>query len=210
MDRSAILLDCELSSKFGQAKGSLELNNKPLIRHVVDAVKAVADEIIIVTASQENADKYSGIVGSNAKVMVVEEVAENSLVCALKGFQIAQGKFSLLLPLDAPFISRDVITLLFELCPGRSAVIPRWPDTQIEPLHAVYHTQSALEAAKLAIGEGNLDAPDLIEYLQGVRYVSTLVIQELDPDLKTFFRVKTPVDLKKAGVLAKPKPRKSK
>ncbi len=210
MDRSAILLDGELSSKFGQDKGSLELNNKPLIKHVVDAVKVVAEEIIIVTASQESADKYAGIVGSTVKVLVDEAVAEDSLVGALKGFQIAQGKFSLLLPLDAPFISRDVITLLFELCPGRSAVIPRWPDTQIESLHAVYHTQTALEAAKLAVGEGNLDVSDLVEYLQGVRYVSTLVIQELDPDLKTFFRVKTPVDLKKAGVLAKPKPRKSK
>ncbi len=210
MDRSAILLASELSCKFGQDKGILELTNKPLIKHVVDAVKVVAEETLIVTDSQEQADKYSGIVGSTIKFIVDPEVTTDPLVGALKGFQMAQGKFSLLLPFDAPYISRDVITLLFELCPGRSAVIPRWPDAQIEPLHAVYHTQTALEAAKLAVGEGNLDVPDLVEYLQGIRYVSTLVLQELDPELKTFFRVKTPLDLKKAGVLAKPKPRKSK
>jgi molybdopterin-guanine dinucleotide biosynthesis protein A len=44
----------------------------------------------------------------------------------------------------------------------------------------------------------------MIEKLRGVRYVSTLVIQQLDPDLKTFFNINTPLDLKKAMVMVKP------
>lgn len=210
MDRSVILLAGGSSSKSGQDVGILEFANKPLIKHVVNAVKTVADEIIIVIDSQERADKYSAIVGSTVKVVVDAESAAGSLAGALVGLQAAQGKFSLIVPFDAPFLSQEILTLLFELCPGRSAVIPRWPDTQVESLHAVYRTQAALEAAKLAADEGSLDVTDLIDHLSGIRYLSTLVIQEMDPDLKTFFRVKTLLDLKRAEVLAKPKPRKSK
>ena len=69
----------------------------------------------------------------------------------LAGFEAAQGKYSLLLTFDAPFISKEVITLLFDLSTAKSAVIPRSPDCEMEPLQAVYNTAQALEAAKLAL-----------------------------------------------------------
>jgi molybdopterin-guanine dinucleotide biosynthesis protein A len=44
----------------------------------------------------------------------------------------------------------------------------------------------------------------MIDNLHGVRYVSTLVLEQLDPNLATFFNINTPVDLKKAeAMLAK-------
>jgi molybdopterin-guanine dinucleotide biosynthesis protein A len=109
----------------------------------------------------------------------------------------------LLLPFDSPFVSRDVVSLLFDLCLTKAAVIPRWPNGQIEPLHAVYLTNVALEAAKIAVDEGKLDVLSMIEKLRGVRYVSTLVIQQLDPEFRTFFNVNTPLDLKKAMAMLK-------
>ncbi|MDH5459844.1 MAG: hypothetical protein OEW71_02260, partial [Candidatus Bathyarchaeota archaeon] len=78
------------------------------------------------------------------------------------------------------------------------AVIPRWPNGYIEPLQAVYCTKPALEAAKNALSEGKLDIRSMVEKLRGIRYVSTLVLQQLDPTLRTFFNVNTPLDLKKA------------
>jgi molybdopterin-guanine dinucleotide biosynthesis protein A len=110
----------------------------------------------------------------------------------------------LLLPFDTPFVSKEVVSLLFELCLGKAAAIPRWPNEQIEPLHAVYQTKLALEAAKSAVSEGKLTMRAMIEKLRGVRYVSTLVIQQLDPDLRAFFNINTPLDLKKAMAMVKP------
>jgi molybdopterin-guanine dinucleotide biosynthesis protein A len=43
----------------------------------------------------------------------------------------------------------------------------------------------------------------MIERMRAVRFVSTLVVQELDPELKTFFNVNTLLDLKRAGGLVK-------
>ncbi len=208
MNRSAIVLAGDFSSQLGQDKGLLDFNNKPLFMHVVKAVKASVDETIIVTNSHEQAEKYGKVAGSNVKFTVAHELTNDPFMAALSGFELAAGKYSLLLTFDAPFVSKEVVELLFELCPGRSAVIPRWPDTEIEPLHAVYRTQAAVEAAKLALNDGKLSLDDMVDNLGGVRYVSTLVIQELDPELKTFFRINTPLDLKKALVMLKP--RKSK
>jgi molybdopterin-guanine dinucleotide biosynthesis protein A len=72
-------------------------------------------------------------------------------------------------------------------------------------LHAVYRTKAALEAAKTAVNEGKLNMRAMIEKMRGVRYISTLVIQQLDPDLRTFFNVNTPVDLKRAIAMVRPR-----
>ena len=208
MERSAIVLAGGFSSRFGQDKGVLELSGKPLIKHVLDAVKPVVNEIVVVTNSQQRSEVYRKIVGREVKFALDIEEAKGPLVGALTGFGAAQGRYCVLLPSDLPFVSRSILELFFELCHGRSAVIPRWPNAQIEPLHAVYHTQAALEAAEVAVAEGRFDLRGMIEKLRGVRYVSTLVVQELDPELRTFFNVNTPLDLKRAEVMLKPRRKK--
>jgi len=125
------------------------------------------------------------------------------LIGALTGFEAANGEYSLLLPYDSPFVSREVVSLLFELCFGKTAVVPRWTNMEIEPLHAVYHTRQALETAKEVLAENKLEVKAMVEKLRGVRYVSTLVIEQLDPDLRTFFNINTPLDLKKAIAISK-------
>jgi molybdopterin-guanine dinucleotide biosynthesis protein A len=205
LDRSAIVLAGGVSSRFGQDKGTLEIANKPLIRYVVDTVNPLVNETIVVTSSQERVAKYAKIVSGYARFAVDLCESKGPLIGALTGFETAHGKYALLLPFDTPFVSREVVSLLFELCLGKAAAIPRWPNEHIEPLHAIYQTKAALEAAKIAVGEGKLNVRAMIEKLRGVRYVSTLVIQQLDPELKTFFNVNTPVDLKRAVAMAKPR-----
>jgi len=186
LDISAIVLAGGFSSRFGQDKGVLKLAHKPLIKHVVDAVSPIVNEIIVVTSSQERITQY-------AKVMTADVQ-----------FRYAHGEYSLLLPFDTPFVSKEVVSLLFELCLNKSAAIPRWPNCQIEPLHAVYQTEPALEAARTAVAEGKLNLRAMIEKLTEVRYVSTLVIQQLDPQLRTFFNINTPADLKRAMAIVRP------
>lgn len=205
MDRSAIILVAGFQGTFSGDKGLLKLDNKHLLNRVVDAVKGIVDEVIIVTGSKKKADAYAEIFQSNARFVTDADASGEPLVAALTGFEAAEGKYSLLLLFDVPFVSRDVVSLLFELCIGKSAVIPRWPNSQIEPLHAVYHTKQAWEAAKKALANNELDMNALISKMQGVRYISTLVIEQLDPDLRTFFNINTPLDLKKAMTMIKPR-----
>jgi hypothetical protein len=57
------------------------------------------------------------------------------------------------------------------------------------------------------LDEGVDDMVTLVEKLRGVRYLSTMVIEQLDPDYRSFFTVTTPVALKKAIEMNKPKPK---
>jgi len=208
VERSAIVLAGGFSSRFGQDKGVLKLANKPLVKHVIDAVNTVVDEIVIVTNSQERITKYAKAGMTDIRFVVDVCDLKSPLIGALTGFGCAHGKYSLLLPFDMPFVSREVISMLFELCRNKAAVIPRWPNGYIEPLHAVYQTKRALKAAKSTVAEGKLTVRAMIKKLRGVQYVSTLVIQQLDPDLNTFFNINTPTDLKKAMVMVKPRKHK--
>jgi molybdopterin-guanine dinucleotide biosynthesis protein A len=205
LDRSAIVLAGGFSSRFGQDKGVLELANKPLIKHVVDAVKPIVDEVIVVANSQERIAKYAEIVAADVRFTVDSGEQNGPLVGALTGFESAHGKYALLLPFDMPFVSREVVSLLFELCLNKAAAVPRWPDGKVEPLHAVYQTNVALDAARSAVDEGKMDMQAVVERMRGVRYISTLVIHQLDPDFRTLFNINTPLDLKKAMSMVKPR-----
>ena len=104
----------------------------------------------------------------------------------------------MLLPCDTPLVSTQIAQFLLDLCTNRNAVIPKWTSGYIEPLQAVYHTKSALTAAKLAFEQGHMNMRSIIENIRGVRYVSTMVLEALEPRLVTFFNVNTPQDIKKA------------
>jgi len=206
LDKSVIFLVGGLSSRFGQDKGLLHLAGKPLIKHAIDAVNKIVDEKIVVVSSKSQVENYEKILSSDMKILVdrtsINET-QSPLIGALTGFKETHGKYALLLPCDTPFVSRDIIALLFELCINRNAVIPRWPNSYIEPLQAVYCTKPAYEAAKSALNEGKLNMQSMVDKMHGVRYVSTLVLQQLDPELRTFFNVNNPLDLKKAESMLK-------
>ena len=198
MDRSAIILAGGFSSRLGEDKGLITLAKKPLVKHVLDATKNLTDETVVVTSSKDQATRYADVLGAAAQVLVDSENIQSPLIGALTGLEVARGKYSVLLSCDIPFASRDILSLLLELCPKRSATIPRWPNGFVEPLQAVYCTGPALDAARNAFSRGKLDMRAMIGGLKGVRYVSTLVLRQLDPELRSFLNVNSVSDLRKA------------
>jgi molybdopterin-guanine dinucleotide biosynthesis protein A len=198
LGNSAIILAGGFSSRFGQDKGLLPLADKPLIKRVLDAISTLVDERMVVASSKVQAENYEKVLGSDVNVLIDVGDIQSPLVGALTGFKEAHERYALLLSCDTPFVSRDVVSLLFELCIDRNAVVPRWPNGYIEPLQAVYCAKPAYEAAKKALSEGKLNMQSMIDRLSSVRYVSTLVLQQLDPELRTFFNVSTLLDFKRA------------
>ena len=206
MDKSAIVLAGGFSSRFGQDKGLLLLDGKHLAKYALDAVNSVVEERILVVSSEEQAKNYRKVMDANVNVLVDKTgnpKVQSPLIGTLTGLKEAHGRHSLILPCDTPFVSRDVISLLFELATDRNAVIPRWPNGCIEPLQAVYCSKPACVAAGSALIEGERNMQAMIDRLCGVRYVSTLVLEQLDPRLETFYNVNNPLDLKRAEKMLK-------
>ena len=209
MEKSAIIL-CDDSSKiFGEDKGLVKLNGKPLLNHVVDAVKSLVEETIIVTSSQAQIELYTKIVSSKVEFVIDHAEPKNQLTNALKGFEASHGKYALLLSFDQPLVSRDIVSLLFELAIGKSATVPRYTSCEAEPLQAVYDTSKALEAAQIALTNNATNMATVVDKMRGVRYISMLVFEQMDSEMKSFFRVNSPLDLKKAATMLKPQKRLS-
>ncbi len=201
LEKSAIILAGGTSAGFPQDKGTMLLDNKSLIRRVFNIVDPLVDEVIIVTDKQERADLYAKLLPETAKFAIDNQNGKGPLMGAITGLEAAQGKYSIILPYDSPFVSEELATLLLDLAIGKTAVVPRNPDNEIEPLCSVYQTKLVLETAKKIAEEGATDLQTLVERLRGVRYISTMVIEQIDPDLRSFFSVNTPVDLKRAAVM---------
>jgi molybdopterin-guanine dinucleotide biosynthesis protein A len=195
---SAIILAGGFSKRFRRDKGLVKLKGKPLVMYLFEKVAKVVDEKVIVVSSQVQRDVFSPLFEHVADVIVDKYDGNGPLIGALTGFETVQGEYSLLLPCDTPFLSGKIATLLLDVCMGRSAAIPRWPNGWIEPLQAAYNTKSAIVATKKALDQGKKDMLSMINYLHGVRYISTLVLQELDPELLTLFNINTFEDLEKA------------
>ena len=200
MDKSAVILAGGIT-----AQAVSELEGKPLLNYVVNAIGNLVDEIIVVVDSQECADAYTKLVEPDIKFVVNPAPCEGKLSEALAGFEASKGEYTLVLPAGSPFVSADLLSLLFECAPGKAAVVPRWTNQEPETLHAVYNTAMAIEAAKAVLCEGRADMAAMVDKLRGVRYLSTLVIEQIDPEFRSFFTAITPADLRKASAMSKPK-----
>jgi molybdopterin-guanine dinucleotide biosynthesis protein A len=201
-DRTAIILAGGSSQRLKADKGLINLAGKPLILHVIERIEDLVDEIIVCVKTDTQLSLYSQVLPKKSKLVSdIQGFPEGPLTGTLTGLMNAKGKYSLILPCDTPFISKKVASLLFDVAVGVDAAIPRWPNGYIEPLQTVYMTKPALEAARRAINDNNLKMQSMISLLKRVRYLSTIVIREIDPKMLTFLNINTPLELRRAESL---------
>jgi molybdopterin-guanine dinucleotide biosynthesis protein A len=197
LKKSAIILAGGYSKRFGKDKGLLELGGKPLILHVLESVYEL-DEVIVVVNSHQKKTVFEDILIDRAEVLIDEYPIQSPLIGALTGFKSVKSKYSLLLSCDTPFISKGLISVLFNLCVNKNAVIPKWPNGFLEPLQAVYFSKKALIAARDTLNNKKYDLQSMILLLGRIHYVSVTFLRKFDPKLNTFFNINTPRDLEKA------------
>jgi molybdopterin-guanine dinucleotide biosynthesis protein A len=203
LQSSAIILAGGFSKRLGRDKGLVLLKGKPLVLHVIDRLSIVVDEVVVVVSSEIQRKNFFKVLEGKASIFIDKTESQSPLVGAMTGFESAQGEYSLLLPCDTPLVSAQIVQFLLKMCTNRSAAIPRWPGGYIEPLQAAYHTKLTLAAAKTALAQGNMNMRSMIDNLKSVRYISTLVLKEMEPKLLTFFNINTLQDLNKAEFLLK-------
>lgn len=192
-----------LSNRFGGNKSLAPILGKPMISYVVDAVKSLVDEVLVVTDIESSKKELSKILDSSVKLILDEYELKSPVVGALTGFKHAEGETSLLLPCDIPLISIKVVSLLLELSKDYDAVIPRWPNGYIEPIQAAYKTRKSYTASLEAITKKENRMHDIITRLENILYISTNELAKLDPKLSTFQNVNTFQNLKRIEKILK-------
>ncbi len=158
--RSCILLCGGMSKRMGRDKGSMKINNKPMIIHILEALNNQIDELIIVLNDDNRIRKYKKIITQknySFKIyFTMYEMSDLGTLCGMMtGLQYINSDYALILPCDSPYLESDFVYYMFDTFEtliedekNRSlkALVPyhRSPnDVEIikrsEPLHSIYH-----------------------------------------------------------------------
>lgn len=199
--QGALILAGGKSRRLKGNKALIKLGDKPLLLHVVEKVLELTHETVVVIGKNDELDKYTSFLPS--KVTVLKDTVEGKgpLVGILTGMQKIRSEYTVILPCDSPFIKREVIGHLFKRAQGADAAIPRWPNGNIEPLHAVYKIPQSIPAAETALRKDELLIVDMIKRLDKVFYVNTDELKKFDPKLISFFNINNQEDLRVAKKL---------
>lgn len=117
------------------------------------------------------------------------------------GLDQARHEYVLTVGCDMPFLNPALLAHMLRLPRDYDALLPRHGDGMVEPLHAVY-SRACREPILRRLQAGQFWA---ISYLPDVRvrYVEEQELRRLDPDLRSFFNVNTPEQLREAIALAR-------
>ena len=142
------------SRRMGVDKGTLSLNGKSMIEHVIQALTPCTKSITILA----NTNKFNRL-----GYPVFSDDIKNSgpLAGICKGISISNTEWNAFVCCDSPFISTEFISFLISQKEGFEAVVPTYKG-KIYPLSAIYKRstlsvfQSQLDHQKLRVKDALL------------------------------------------------------
>ena len=177
----------------GRPKALLELGGRRIIERVLDAVRPVVDDVLIVT----NTPDLYGFLGVP---MVPDAYPEHgSLGGIFTGLAAASGDAAFTVACDMPFLHPEVARLVVERAGEGDVVIPR-VGAQLETLHALY-AKACLPSIETRLKAGRLKIVGFFEDVRVVEIDEAEVARHRAPDV-VFMNVNTPEELARARALA--------
>ena len=177
----------------GRPKALLELGGRRIVERVLDAVRPVVDDVLIVT----NTPELYGFLG----VPMVADVYPDhgSLGGIFTGLAAAGGDAAFTVACDMPFLHPEVVRLVVGRAGEGDVIIPRVGE-QLETLHAVYG-KACLPAIEARLKAGRLKIVGFFADVRVVEIAEAAVARHRAPDV-VFMNVNTPEELDRARVLA--------
>lgn len=182
-DITAIILAGGQSSRMGSDKGLTMFNNKPFIQHIIDVVRPMCREIIIVS--------------SNLAYDVFECTRQADIITNVgplggihSGLKHSTTNVNLIISCDVPMISKPVIEQLYLGYSGDYEVIQTMVDNKSMPLVALYH-KSCISPLENWLAN---DKRRVREFVESLRLKTVTIAEEQRNDL---LNINSPQQLKK-------------
>jgi molybdopterin-guanine dinucleotide biosynthesis protein A len=185
------------SRRMGQNKALMPFAGKPLIQRVVERVRSIASELIIVSNDR------TGFEYLNLPI-IPDRIAGRGALSGLYTSLFASGHpFVALVACDMPFINPTLLQAELDLLLSSNSdvVIPESPNG-LEPLHAVYRREACLPFVQEALFQ---EQHRLIGWFDrvNVHIMTHIEVAEFDPEYNAFININTPDDLIRAESLAR-------
>lgn len=193
--QTAVVLAGGRSTRMGTNKALVRVKGKEMLVWVVEGLKPLVKEIIVVAKDESTRSSYQQIVPEDVKILTDVVGLDGPLVGIYSAFLQTVSEYAYVHPIDSPVINKDVIEYLFQKADGYDASIVRWDDGSIEPVHAVYKVKSSLNGARWALDRGDSSAKALATKLENVNYVAAEDLRKFDDKLVSLRNVNTPQEL---------------
>jgi len=181
------------SRRMGPDKALLTIGGVPLIQQVVEALRAVVNEVLLVGTA---AERYALLNVQETDDLVPGAGPLGGIHTALC---VARYPHCLVVACDMPFLNLDLLRYMLREAAGWDAVVPRGPE-RFETLHAVY-ARSCLEPIEQMLENGKLCPVDFFPLVR-VRCVEAHEIASFAGGWRSFLNVNTPADLQLARAIA--------
>jgi len=178
----------------GQPKALMELGGRRIIDRVLDVMRAVTDDLLIVTNTPD-------IYASLGLPMVGDVFPDHgSLGGIYSGLRAAAGDVAFTVACDMPFLMPEVARLVVERAALADVVVPE-SGGRFETLHACY-AKACIGPMESRLRRGRLKVVDFLDEVQVLLVREEEVARFRAPAL-TFMNVNTPQELRRArAVLA--------
>ena len=147
--KSCIILCGGKSSRMGRDKGSMIIQDRPMIKHILSTLNHQINEAIIVLNNRDRIGKYSKFINPEdytyTITFVEDEIKDKGpMPGIMTGLSHIKSKYALVLPCDSPYISKNYIATIFSEIDGDYQAIVPYHDNEnklktSEPLHSIYN-----------------------------------------------------------------------
>jgi molybdopterin-guanine dinucleotide biosynthesis protein A len=189
---SGIVLAGGSSSRLGQDKALVCIAGRSLIERVIDVLRPLVSNIVLVAQSSEPlaylglpvvADVYPGV---------------GTLGGLHAGLSAIHTEYGLVVGCDMPFLNAGLLRFMISQARGYDVVMPRVAE-YYEPLHALYARRCAPTVERSILAGRRRIRHALADLC--IRYIEESEIDRYDPDHLSFYNVNTPVELERAQAL---------
>ena len=190
-----------MSRRLGRNKALEPFRGEPLIRRVLDRMRRVATETIVVVNDQPRIAELD--LPCDVLPVIDQHPGKGPLGGIFTGLQATRTSWVAVCACDMPFVSPALFSELLSHREGAHAVVPT-VGGRPEPIHALY-SRACIDAIRSRLLADDLKIAAFFADVT-VNYLSEQEVRAIDPDLRAFFNVNTQADLDIAASMASAEP----
>ena len=193
---SGVILSGGLASRYdGTEKALLEVGGVRILDRIYDIYSQMFEEIILVT---NNPQKFLAW-----DLLIVSDLfpIRSSLTGIHAGLFYMTKPFAFISACDTPFLKKEIVETVIGKIESQIDIVMPETAAGLEPLCAAY-SKRCLNSAQHHLEQEKLKVIKAFRKSR-IKTISEKVLCEIDPDLRSFFNINTPEDLKRAEQMVK-------
>jgi molybdopterin-guanine dinucleotide biosynthesis protein A len=161
------------------------------LQHLTQFLLGECAELVLVTRDGLQADTYARYVSSSVRIVVDEVPDCGPLMGIYTGLRVVQAAQAFVCAVDTPLLQPSLLTFLLAQSCADTLVVPV-VDGLPQVLLALY-PRTLLSLIGERLQAGRRDPRSLLQ-VAATRYIPEEQLRQVDPDLRSFLNVNTPIE----------------